>query len=198
MIEYFESRARTYRKKSARGLWRIFRKVESRAVFQMLSPRKGERLLDLGSGAGYYSIPLKRFGMKVLALDSSPGMLRELEAQGVETWLGRAEDAPEFQRFDSILAAGLLEFVEEPDAVIKKCARILEPGGKLVLLIPSAGISGIVYKASHEFQGCPVFIRKREDYIQLAEEQGFEFTASKRCTPISTVLAFRRGIKPVK
>ncbi|MGZ3721485.1 MAG: class I SAM-dependent DNA methyltransferase [Bdellovibrionales bacterium] len=193
MIEYFEKRAPFYRAKSARGIWRQFRRREFATVARLLSPRPGQRLIELGCGTGHYALGLRdQFSLNVFAVDSSPAMLRELEQSGVETWLGEAEAVPEDRRFDSALAAGLLEFVEDPAAVFDKCARLLEPRGTFVLLVPVAGLRGALYKFVHEWRGCGVFIRPLREYIKLAERAGFELMEIRNCTPISSALELRR------
>jgi ubiquinone/menaquinone biosynthesis C-methylase UbiE len=193
MIEYFEKRAPAYREKSGRALWNVFRKLEFAAVGKLLALHNGERLLDLGCGAGFYAAGFKKsFALEILAVDCSPAMLREVAAQDIPTWLGRAEDIPEGRRFDKILAAGMMEFVEDPAKVFAKCARLLEPGGKLVILIPTAGWRGFLYRAVHEWRGCPAFIRSRKEYARLAMVSGFAMHTFNVCTPISMALEFRR------
>lgn len=46
-----------------------------------LSPRKSALAVDLGAGFGMHAIPLARRGFSVLAVDTSPELLRQLSAQ---------------------------------------------------------------------------------------------------------------------
>ena len=49
-----------------------------------LSPRKNAQAVDLGAGFGMHSIPLAQRGFSVLAVDTSPELLRELTAQAAK------------------------------------------------------------------------------------------------------------------
>jgi len=189
MLEYFERRAKMYREESERGLWSLVRQREFACVAKALDLTGGMSVIDLGCGAGHYARLLHaEFGVDVLAVDQSPAMIEKVG--DLPNWIGRVEDLPETRTFDRVLAAGMLEFVAEPAPVFRKFAALTAPGGRLVLLVPSAGLGGAAYKAVHEWQGCPVHIRSAAQYAYLGELAGFRFEQEDRCTPISTVLTF--------
>jgi SAM-dependent methyltransferase len=188
---YFEARAKNYVKQSGRGLWQRFRQTEYSVVAEFLEGKAEMSLADLGCGAGFYATRLKKeFGLHVVGIDSSPGMLRHLENSGIRTILSTIETMPIEEKFDLALIAGVLEFISRPDLVFKKCAEILKPGGRLVTLIPNDGVLGSLYRRFHEFQDCPTYLRSREQYQAMAKLKGFTLVDSKSCTPISQVVAF--------
>ena len=51
-----------------------------KAVLDLLSPQKGERILDLGCGSGQLTAAIADAGASVIGLDSSPEMLAEARA----------------------------------------------------------------------------------------------------------------------
>lgn len=195
MNSYFEKRARTYANKSSKGLWSILKKQELRAVEKLLAPEKNKKLIEFGCGTGFYSLYFKtKYSLNVLGVDNSPGMLEVANTQGISTVNLSLENLPELGKFDYALAAGVLEFIESPETVFGNFAQCLPLNGKVVLLIPAQGVMGFLYKIYHEFFGCSVFIRSREEYTRLAEKNGFVKTGELKATPISEVLVYRKNL----
>jgi SAM-dependent methyltransferase len=102
----------------------------------------GSRVLDAGCGTGRYSMELSKRGFQVMGVDSSDQLVAvaEEKAQGLE---GRptfaVADLQHFDAstpFDGILCRGVLNDVlhhAERDAILQRLARVLRPGGVLVL-----------------------------------------------------------------
>ncbi|OIN99445.1 MAG: hypothetical protein AUJ49_11115 [Desulfovibrionaceae bacterium CG1_02_65_16] len=98
---------------------------------------------DLGAGAGFVTEALLAAGVKVFAVDASPEMLEHLrgklggglEAAGrLTTLVGEAERLPlPDGSVDFAFANMLLHHVQAPGAAIAEMARVLRPGGRLVL-----------------------------------------------------------------
>ena len=121
-------------------LGRVTERIETQLVFELAGPLAGKRVLDVGTGDGTYAIEAARRGGDVTGLDSDPAMLGAARARaregGVSLALheGRAEALPFANAsFDVVLAITVLCFVSDPHAVVKEIARVLAPGGKLVL-----------------------------------------------------------------
>ncbi len=165
----------------------------------MIRPQSGRRLVDLGCGAGYYSIPLReQYGMNVVGVDSSGAMLRELamrEIPSLQTDVSDLSALPS-HHFEVALAAGVLEFVEDPSAFFPQVSRLLTASGRLVLLIPTGGWPGKAYEWMHRRQSCPTHSRSVEFYIQCANQAGFRLMERRLCTPISTALALAKVSPP--
>ncbi|MBS0463930.1 MAG: bifunctional 2-polyprenyl-6-hydroxyphenol methylase/3-demethylubiquinol 3-O-methyltransferase UbiG [Proteobacteria bacterium] len=116
------------------------------AYVRARTPLRGARVLDVGCGGGLLSEALAAEGADVVALDLAPELidvarLHLLEAQQarpglrVDYRLAAAEtlveQAPE--RFDAITCMELLEHVPDPGAIVRACARLLKPGGRLFM-----------------------------------------------------------------
>jgi len=75
----------------------------------------GSTVIDVGAGTGRYALPLARTGAQVIAVDSSPGMLRYLR-----------QDA-ESERLPITIVEGRWEAIEGPVADVAICAHVLYP-----------------------------------------------------------------------
>jgi len=113
--------------------------------------------LDLGGGTGALAVRLARLGVQVTLLDASPPMLdlakrAALEAGVAERIALKDGDASQVALFDSgsfdlILCHNVLEFVDDPCAVLRNAARALrDPLGIISVLVRNQ--AGEVLKAS--------------------------------------------------
>jgi SAM-dependent methyltransferase len=101
--------------------------------------RPGERVLDVGCGAGQTSIEAARAGGHVLGVDVSTRMLeraRQRAEGSVEFVLADAQTHPfEPASFDVVISRCGLMFFADPAAAFANIRRALRPGGRLVGLI---------------------------------------------------------------
>ena len=102
----------------------------------------GCEAVEVGCGAGLMSVELARRGIHLIATDSSPRMVstarREAEQAGLadRIRISRADaHALPFasERFDLVVALGLLPWVADPPRVVAEMARVLRPGGWLIV-----------------------------------------------------------------
>jgi len=96
--------------------------------------RGRKRILDIGCGIGSFEEMLPE--LNIVALDSSEEMLEEARRRSDKKFvLGNAEnlDFPD-QSFDAVFMVTTLEFVENYGKAVDEAARVLVPGGKLVVM----------------------------------------------------------------
>ena len=102
----------------------------------------GERVLDLGSGAGTDSlIAAQMVGEtgRVTGIDMTREMLAkartaatEIGATNVEFVEGEAEHLPfDDESFDIVISNGVIDLVPDKDAVFREIFRVLDPGGRI-------------------------------------------------------------------
>ena len=109
-------------------------------------PRPGIRVLDVGTGPGFFAIALAQMGYDVTAVDYTPAMLDEARGNardaGVAEGAGAARIA--FHRmdaaslafgdadFDAVVSRNLTWNLPDPAAAYAEWARVLAPGGLLL------------------------------------------------------------------
>jgi arsenite methyltransferase len=102
----------------------------------------GERVLDLGSGAGTDSlVAAQMVGPEghVTGIDMTPEMLAnareaaaELGTQNVEFTEAEAEGLPfPDETFDVVISNGVIDLIPDKDAVFSEILRVLKPGGRI-------------------------------------------------------------------
>ena len=103
----------------------------------------GGQVLDLGCGTGELARVLASAGWPVTACDISEQMLGRAivrDEAGTVEWvlLDPAWRVLPFERasFDAITASSLLEYIDDPGAVLRECARLLRPGGVVLCTVP--------------------------------------------------------------
>jgi phosphatidylethanolamine/phosphatidyl-N-methylethanolamine N-methyltransferase len=118
----------------------VFRKGRSAAI--AAANRHGGRLLEVGVGTGI-SLPQYSSKVSVFGMDISAAMLREAQkrvhklrlknAEGLAVMDAANTDFPDAS-FDVVMAQYVLSAVSNPEATLDEFARLLKPGGEIVLL----------------------------------------------------------------
>lgn len=114
-------------------------------ILGRLSLSSRDLMLDLGCGTGLYSRGLGEHTGTVVCADPSPAMLEQLPAdEGLIPLCAGAEDlaegriTPPHDGYDAILLKEVLHHVADPPQVLAGLARLLRPGGRiLVVMLPT-------------------------------------------------------------
>ncbi len=104
--------------------------------------RMHNRILDVGSGHGFFLKLCSEKGWQVWGAEVDPELVRfSMEELGIGVLNGRFEEL-EFSDnfFDVVTFINVLEYLQDPDIALKKACRILRPGGAIFLRFPNAAI----------------------------------------------------------
>ena len=107
---------------------------ETRLLQSVLAgwPRRGHKLLEIGCGTGLFLETLYQMGFDVTGIDSSPEMImaaRQRFGNRAELHLGNGELMPfSDNEFDYGFLWSVLEFTDDPDAMLAEAARVAEKG----------------------------------------------------------------------
>ena len=102
------------------------------AVLELLAPRAGERILDVGCGEGTLTEQIVARGATVVGIDSSQDMIEAARARGLDARLVNAEALPFEHEFDAVFSNAALHWVSDHDALLDGVARALKRGGRFV------------------------------------------------------------------
>jgi len=136
----FDSKADTYDSWYTTPLGAYEDELENALVFRHVGGVRGKTVLDVGCGTGLYSIRLSESGADVTAVDISLKMIeiarRKAQVRGQYIWYDEADMAKlpyENRTFDMVVSITALEFAADPLLALMEMARVLRPGGKLVV-----------------------------------------------------------------
>jgi SAM-dependent methyltransferase len=114
-------------------------------LWSRVAPLIGDRVLEIGSGTGNFTRYLRNHAL-VVATESNPHQLEQLRSRFRDHDTIRVEpldwihnnSAPPSERFDSVLCLDELAAMERDDEAFAAFARVLGPGGRLILQVPAS------------------------------------------------------------
>ena len=101
-------------------------------LIELLAPKAGERILDLGCGDGVLTKRLMDLGCDVLGVDASPAMVEAAQKLGVPAQVMDGHGIPFHEQFDAVFSNAALHWMLEPNEVLRRIWRSLRPGGRFV------------------------------------------------------------------
>jgi ubiquinone/menaquinone biosynthesis C-methylase UbiE len=152
----------------------------------LASLRKGETVLDLGSGAGFDCfLAANRVGPtgRVIGVDMTPEMIakarrnaRKGDYQSVEFRLGEIESLPvEDDSVDVVISNCVINLVPDKRRTFKEAFRALRPGGRMFVsdLVLTRPLPEKVLAASSALVGCIAGAWMRDRYLAAVKAAGF-------------------------
>ena len=108
-------------------------------IYQLCPVKPRQKVLDIGSGRGWFSLYCARRGAEVTALDLSTENLKRIKQteQRIRTIYGDACNLNlAGESFDLIVAMEVLEHLVDPVLAINNWKKLLPPGGTLFVTVP--------------------------------------------------------------
>lgn len=111
-------------------------------IRRLVDPQPGERVLEVGCGRGHLTKRLDELGTDCIGVDANPEAAREAIARDVRTM--RAEElAFADGSFDLVVAVHAIEHFPQLEAAMSEMARVLRPGGRMLVIYPAEPIRGL-------------------------------------------------------
>jgi ubiquinone/menaquinone biosynthesis C-methylase UbiE len=156
------------------------------APLRHLRLKAGETVLDLGSGPGMdVLLAAREVGPSghVIGVDMTPAMLQKARANAkragaanVEFREGRLEALPvDAASVDAVTSNCVINLVPDKGKVFAEVARVLKPGGRLVIsdIILDGALPEAVAKDVYAYVGCVSGAMLRDEYFGLLKRAGF-------------------------
>ena len=153
----------------------------------LASLKKGQVVLDLGSGAGFdcflASNQVGKTG-KVIGVDMTPEMIERARGnarqggyENVEFRLGEIENLPTADNYvDVIISNCVVNLSPEKDRVFREAFRVLKPGGRLMVsdIVLTNELPDSIKKSVAAYIGCVAGAAMKDEYMGNIKAAGFK------------------------
>ncbi|NLV82875.1 MAG: class I SAM-dependent methyltransferase [Synergistaceae bacterium] len=99
-------------------------------VIELLAPKSGEKILDLGCGDGKLTKEVVDLGCDVIGIDANPEMVESAKALGIDARVKDAEHLHMDERFDAVMSNASLHWMADHYGVVRGIWHVLKPGGR--------------------------------------------------------------------
>ncbi|GAQ81373.1 S-adenosyl-L-methionine-dependent methyltransferases [Klebsormidium nitens] len=171
-------------------------------LIDLLAPKQGERILDLGCGDGPLMGPIAAHGCSVVGVDYSEDMILKAQEKGLDAHVADGQSLSFDNEFDAVFTNAALHWMKrDPDGVITGVKRALKQGGRFVgefgghgnvAAIKTALLAVCNARGIDGFSRIPWYFPTVDEYRAKLEAQGFEVEYIElipRPTPLPTGMA---------
>jgi 2-polyprenyl-3-methyl-5-hydroxy-6-metoxy-1,4-benzoquinol methylase len=164
-------------------LERLVRAVAARHIgFLSGGLPDGASILDVGCGRGVLFSPLADRGFRVFGVEFSEDAVRGCDPRAEVRIAEKLSDAGfASETFDQIVIWHVLEHMRDPFDTVRECARILKPGGRLVIAVPNFSSAQARWSGPDWFHLDPprhLYHFPLEALAQLIAQSGFDVQSS--------------------
>jgi len=159
---------------------------KARGLVELLAPKAGERILDLGCGTGMLTAEIAARGAEVLGVDRSEEMIAQARKKfpALRFEIVDVRELCFNGEFDAVFSNAVLHWIPEAEEVIAGVARVLKPGGRFVAEFGGKGNIQTLVAGFHKALAAlgmrppdevgPWFYPSVADYAGLLEKHGLE------------------------
>lgn len=167
-------------------------------LVELLAPKSGECILDLGCGTGHLTHNIAISGAEVIGIDNALTMIERARKNypNLKFEVADGTNLDFEEQFDAIFSNAVLHWIKEPEKVIAGIWRALKPGGRFVAEFGGKGNIKEITTAIHNAIQADYPINEAlnhsyfpsiGEYGTLLEQQGLELTFAtlvERPTPL--------------
>lgn len=153
----------------------------------LASLKKGEAVLDLGSGAGFDAfLAAKKVGStgQVIGVDMTPDMIKRAKENAkkrnytnVDFRLGEIEKLPvDTGSIDIIISNCVINLSPDKQTVFNEAYRVLKPGGRLMVsdLVLLKELPQAIKESIEAYIGCLAGASMKDEYVDCIKKSGFK------------------------
>jgi trans-aconitate methyltransferase len=156
-------------------------------LLELLEPKTGQLILDVGCGTGHLAAQIASTGAFVTGIDRSPEMVRQAQEKYPQIFF-QVMDARQLafaEKFDAVFSNATLHWIKEAERVVGGISGALKPGGKFVAEFGGKGnVEEFVAAAERAWDACqfagtmpnPWYYPSIGEYAALLEANGLEVT----------------------
>jgi ubiquinone/menaquinone biosynthesis C-methylase UbiE len=189
--EYYDKVAKKYSRMISSGIGAALKRNERDCLMRLLSPRRGQSVLDVGCGSGFYANLIRNTGAEVFCVDISPEMVSVVRSAGMKAEVHDVESLNLEKRFDKILCAGPLEFCRQPSRALENLRCHLSREGCIVLSVLSVSVMGFAYWLYHMSHGLRINLFSLSRIAHLLEQADFTIEAVEKPSSFMYVIRAR-------
>ena len=168
-------------------------------VVDLLSPKMGEHILDLGCGDGTLAVEILKSKATLKGVDLSEDMVAKAKLKGIDASVNNVLNLPFYEEFDAVFSNAVLHWVKESEAAVENINKVLKRGGRFVGEFGGYGnVEHIVNAIEKTFLNhpeygtfnSPWYFPKVQEYKKLLETHGFSVEYCElvpRPTPIDDI-----------
>ncbi|MGP4042544.1 class I SAM-dependent methyltransferase [Gracilibacillus sp. D59] len=175
-------------------------------VMKLLSPKEGERILDVGCGTGDLANEIDKNGASIIGIDRSTNMVQEAQNKYPHLTFHTMDvyDMDFHNEFDAVFSNATLHWITKPKKALEKLYQSLHSDGRFVVEFGGKGnVQNIRQAIEKSYQTLfPNYDRLEEpwyfpsigEYTTLMEEAGFTVGYARYFTR-PTLLDGEAGLK---
>jgi len=152
-------------------------------LLELLDPKPGEVILDLGCGDGVLTEKIAAAGCVVLGADTSLGQIQAAKRRGLRAIVMDGQRFSLKKRFDAVFSNAALHWMQRAQNVAEGVASCLKPGGRFVgefggkgnvEKIRAALHQGLRRRAIDPWTVDPWYYASPPEYAKLLAASGFQ------------------------
>lgn len=158
-----------------------------RRVVRHLAPAAADRILEIGCGRGFLTRRIQHLSPLTQGVDVNPQAIRHAVAPNLRA-MDMVALAFDDASFDKAYSFHAIEHVADVAAALGEMARVLRPGGRLLLVYPAEPVRGLfAVGAALALFGNP--LRARELHLHRLTPRRLQRTVAARGLPLTHVVS---------
>lgn len=155
-----------------------------KGLIEILAPKKGEHILDVGCGTGSLTAEIAQSGAQILGIDNSADMIQKARST-YPTVAFKVADIAQFETdtaYDAVFSNAVLHWVAEKEQAVRRMYACLKPNGRLVVefggknnvgALIDAAKKAALHLTGKEMDSNFWFYPSIGQYATLLEKEGF-------------------------